>query len=117
MLIYNVHGERSGGSDEEPESKSGSVTKAEKKLGKHVSQAGFLVPTKHLGMAVSEFKEASSLRRPMKLVRLEKKALESKPNISIRVFDMDEAGHDLLGSCEIAMHKITSAEDGCTYLR
>ena len=48
---------------------------------------------------------------PIKLVRLEKKALESKPNISIRVFDMDEAGHDLLGSCEVRLPEI--ARDHC----
>ena len=28
----------------------------------------------------------------------------------VRVFDQDAAGHDLLGSCEIPLHKITSAE-------
>ena len=28
----------------------------------------------------------------------------------LRVFDLDEAGHDLLGSCEVPLHKITAAE-------
>lgn len=47
---------------------------------------------------------------PLKLVTLNKQALASKPAVSIRVFDMDEAGHDLLGSCEIPLHRITGAE-------
>jgi len=47
---------------------------------------------------------------PMKLVTLTQQALASKPSVSIRVFDQDEAGHDLLGSCEIPLHRITSAE-------
>jgi len=47
---------------------------------------------------------------PLKLITLNTPALASKPPISIRVFDMDEAGHDLLGSCEIPLHRITSAE-------
>ena len=47
---------------------------------------------------------------PLKLVTLNKQALASKPAVSIRVFDMDEAGHDLLGSCEIPLHRLTSAE-------
>lgn len=47
---------------------------------------------------------------PLKLVTLNKQAMANKPAVSIRVFDMDEAGHDLLGSCEIPMHRITSAE-------
>jgi hypothetical protein len=44
------------------------------------------------------------------LVTLNKQALASKPPVSIRVFDHDEAGHDLLGSTEVPLHKITSAE-------
>ena len=47
---------------------------------------------------------------PLKLVTLNKQALANKPPVSIRVFDLDEAGHDLLGSCEIPLHRITSAE-------
>lgn len=47
---------------------------------------------------------------PLKLVTINKDALALKPPVSIRVFDMDEAGHDLLGSCEIPLHKITAAE-------
>lgn len=47
---------------------------------------------------------------PLKLITLNTPALASKPPVSIRVFDMDEAGHDLLGSCEIPLHRITSAE-------
>jgi len=47
---------------------------------------------------------------PLKLVTLNKQALASKPPVSIRVFDHDEAGHDLLGSTEVPLHKITSAE-------
>ena len=30
--------------------------------------------------------------------------------ITIRVFDLDEAGSDLLGSCEVPLHLITSAD-------
>ena len=41
---------------------------------------------------------------------LNKQALAKKPPVSIRVFDFDEAGHDLLGSTEVPLHKITSAE-------
>ena len=37
-------------------------------------------------------------------------AEDNQTAVTIRVFDMDEAGHDLLGSCEIALHRITSAE-------
>mmetsp|Transcript_45249 Transcript_45249/g.125472 ORF Transcript_45249/g.125472 Transcript_45249/m.125472 type:complete len:800 (+) Transcript_45249:3-2402(+) len=47
---------------------------------------------------------------PLKMVTITQAGLESKPAISVRVFDMDEAGHDLLGSCEIPLHRITSAE-------
>ena len=47
---------------------------------------------------------------PLKLVTINKQALATKPPVSIRVFDLDEAGHDLLGSCEVPLHKITSAE-------
>ena len=34
----------------------------------------------------------------------------ASPFPQVRVFDQDAAGHDLLGSCEIPLHKITSAE-------
>ena len=44
------------------------------------------------------------------LVTLNKQALGAKPAVSIRVFDQDEAGHDLLGSTEVPLYKITSAE-------
>lgn len=47
---------------------------------------------------------------PLKMVTITQAGLEAKPPISIRVFDMDEAGHDLLGSAEIPLHRITSAE-------
>ena len=40
---------------------------------------------------------------------LSKETLSKKPPVSIRVFDMDEAGHDLLGSCEIPLHRITAS--------
>ena len=40
---------------------------------------------------------------------LSKETLSKKPPVSIRVFDQDEAGHDLLGSCEIPLHRITEA--------
>jgi len=43
-------------------------------------------------------------------VTLNKQALAAKQPVSIRVFDFDEAGHDLLGSTEVPLHKITSAE-------
>jgi len=47
---------------------------------------------------------------PLKMVTITQAGLEGKPPISVRCFDMDEAGHDLLGSCEIPLHRITSAE-------
>ena len=47
---------------------------------------------------------------PIKLVSLTRDALQKKPPVSMRVFDHDEAGRDLLGSCEIHLHEITSAE-------
>ena len=44
------------------------------------------------------------------MVTINQAGLAGKPPISIRVFDKDDAGHDLLGSCDIPLHKITSAE-------
>ena len=55
-------------------------------------------------------KWGQTLYFPLKVMAVTKELLEKKPPVSIRCFDMDEAGHDLLGSCEIPLHKITSAE-------
>ena len=41
---------------------------------------------------------------------INKAVLEQKPGVTVRVYDFDVAGPDLLGSCEIPLHKITSAE-------
>jgi len=46
---------------------------------------------------------------PLKLVTITKETLQKKPPVSIRVFDLDYAGHDLLGSCEVPLHLITAA--------
>uniref|UniRef100_A0A7S2CR31 C2 domain-containing protein n=1 Tax=Haptolina brevifila TaxID=156173 RepID=A0A7S2CR31_9EUKA len=46
---------------------------------------------------------------PLKLVTITQESLQNKPPVVIRIFDRDESGHDLLGSCEIPLHLITSA--------
>ena len=40
---------------------------------------------------------------------LDRSVLEQKPCVSVRVYDLDESGSDLLGQCEVPLHKITSA--------
>ena len=40
---------------------------------------------------------------------LDRAVLEQKPCVSVRVYDLDESGSDLLGQCEVPLHKITSA--------
>ena len=41
---------------------------------------------------------------------INKAVLENKSSVSIRVYDFDVAGPDLLGSFDVPLHKITSAE-------
>tara|TARA_B100000524_G_scaffold337770_1_gene228692 strand:+ start:163 stop:3438 length:3276 start_codon:yes stop_codon:yes gene_type:complete len=49
---------------------------------------------------------------PISSVAFTKEALEKKTAVSIRIYDMDEAGDDLLGSCVVPLHEITAAEHG-----
>ena len=41
---------------------------------------------------------------------INKAVLENKSSVSVRVYDFDVAGPDLLGSFDVPLHKITSAE-------
>ena len=41
---------------------------------------------------------------------INKGVIEKKPGVTVRVYDFDEAGPDLLGSCDVPLHKITAAD-------
>ena len=53
---------------------------------------------------------------PLKCAK-DKAVLEQKPCVSVRVYDLDESGSDLLGQCEVhcplSLHKITEAATLC----
>ena len=40
---------------------------------------------------------------------IDRAVLEQKPSVSVRVYDHDESGADLLGQCEVPLHRITAA--------
>ena len=66
--------------------------------------------TSRVVMRTLEPRWRQTLYFPLKLVTLNAAGARAQAAALVRVFDMDEAGHDLLGSCEIPLHKVTAAE-------